>query len=448
MSDTIAAIATPPGSGAIALLRISGPEAIAVADQIFQGSTSPSQMQSRHTYFGVVVDGSEIIDEVLLTVFRAPKSYTGEDLVEVSGHGGALIVARLLEAVLQAGARLARPGEFTQRAYLHGKMDLTQAEAVMDLITAQTRHAQRAALEQRSGRLGQEIEKIKQKLLTIVAHLEASFDFPEDDIDPEQEELLRARMEACRDYLLKLLGTAEEGRLLREGISLALCGAPNAGKSSLLNKLLGVERAIVSPIAGTTRDTIEEQATLGGFPFRVIDTAGIRLTEDPVEHEGVLRAHRVAETADHSLHLVDATQVEEFIPPITSEELLVFNKVDLIENRLALQQRYPSALLISCATGEGIETLIETLIERLVGKKATYIEAAPSPLAINTRHQVCLKRALDAIERALSLVVTHAPLELLAIELHASLQAVGEVTGEVHCEEILGEIFSTFCIGK
>jgi tRNA modification GTPase len=489
MSDTITAIATPPGLGAIAVLRISGPEAITVANQIFRGSKQPSLMESRRAYFGMVLDGNEIIDEVLLTVFRAPNSYTGEELVEVSGHGGALIAARLLETALKAGARLARPGEFTQRAYLHGKMDLTQAEAVMDLITAQTRQAQRAALEQRSGRLGQEMKKIKQELLTIVAHLEASFDFPEDDIDPEKEEFLRARMKACRDHFLKLLATAEEGRLLREGITLALCGAPNAGKSSLLNKLLGMERAIVSPIAGTTRDTIEEHVVLGGFPFRVIDTAGIRPTEDLVEQEGVLRAQAAAENADGSLHLVDAMEVEKTmypfsgldsrtarlsserpkgseegnllteelagnvngyktIQPISSEELLVFNKIDLIEDRSTLQKLHPNALLISCATGEGIERLVETLIERLLGKKATSMETAPSSLAINARHQACLQHALDSMERALSLEATHAPLELLAIELHASLQAVGEVTGEVNSEEILGEIFSTFCIGK
>lgn len=448
MFDTIAAIATPPGSGAIVLIRISGSEAIDIARKIFQGSTSPTKMQSRYTYFGKIVDHGRVIDEVLLTIFHAPKSYTGEDVVEVSGHGGVFIAARLLETILQQGARLARPGEFTQRAYLHGKMDLTQAEAVMDLITAQTEHAERVALEQRAGALGQEIKKIREELLHIVAHLEAFFDFPEDDVASVDGPFLRASIESVRNHLVKLLATAEEGRLLREGLSLALCGAPNAGKSSLLNKLLQVERAIVSPVAGTTRDTIEEMATLGGFPFRLIDTAGIRATEDLIEHEGVLRARNTAQHADYTLHLVDATECHRPIEPIASHELLVLNKIDLIINRSSLAKMHPDAVMISCNTGEGMDTLISALMKRLFGNKGSFTEEAPSSFAINTRHKVCLKRALDAIEKALILEAVQEPLELLAIELRAALNAIGEVTGEVNSEEILGTIFSTFCIGK
>jgi len=448
MFDTIAAIATSPGSGAIAIIRISGSEAINIAQKIFQGSTSPSKMQSRYAYFGKIVDHGKVIDEVLLTIFHAPKSYTGEDVVEVSGHGGAFIAARLLETILQQGARLARPGEFTQRAYLHGKMDLTQAEAVMDLITAQTEHAERVALEQRAGVLGQEIKKIRAELLNVVAHLEAFFDFPEDDISAVDGPFLRAPMERVRNHLLSLLATAEEGRLLREGLSLALCGAPNVGKSSLLNKLLQVERAIVSPTAGTTRDTIEEMATLGGFPFRVIDTAGIRITEDLIEREGVLRAQHAAQHADYTLHLVDATECHTLIEPIASHELLVLNKIDLIIHRSALEKMYPDAVMISCHTGEGLDALITTLIKHLFDNKGPFAKEAPSILAINARHKVCLKRALDGIEHALILEAQKEPLELLATELHAALNAIGEVTGEVNSEEILGTIFSTFCIGK
>jgi tRNA modification GTPase len=405
-------------------------------------------MQSRYAYFGKIVDEGRVIDEVLLTIFHSPKSYTGEDLVEVSGHGGAFITARLLETILQQGARLARPGEFTQRAYLHGKMDLTQAEAVMDLITAQTEHAERIALEQRAGVLGQEIKKLREELLHIVAHLEAFFDFPEDDIASVDEPFLRASIESIRNHLVRLLATAEEGRLLREGLSLALCGAPNAGKSSLLNKLLQVERAIVSPTAGTTRDTIEEMATLGGFPFRVIDTAGIRIAEDLIENEGVLRARNAAQHADYTLHLVDATECHRPIEPIASHELLVLNKIDLIINRSSLAKMYPDAVMISCNTGEGMDTLIPVLMKRLFGDKGPFAEAVPSSLVINARHKVCLKRALDAIQKALIVEATQEPLELLAIELHTALNAIGEVTGEVDSEEILGTIFSTFCIGK
>jgi tRNA modification GTPase len=448
MNDTITAIATPPGSGAIAVLRISGPEAIPLVDQLFQGNTRPSLMESRRSYCGTIVHEEHLLDEVLLTIFRAPKSYTGEDVVEISGHGGALIVARLLEATLSKGARLARPGEFTQRAYLHGKMDLTQAEAVMDLISSQTRHAQRIALAQRSGRLSQEIEKIKCELLTMVAHLEAFFDFPDEDIHPEEGALLRTRMESSRHHLVQLLDTAEEGRLVREGASLVLCGSPNVGKSSLFNKLLEMDRAIVSPTAGTTRDTIEEMTTLGGFPFRVIDTAGIRLTEDLIEREGVARAQRAVNNADDVLHLVDARDINQIIEPISKNELLIFNKVDLIANRDSLQKKFPSALMISCMTGEGMETLITTIIKRATGKKEECREATPSLLAINARHQACLSRALHSIDKAIVLESMREPLELLSIELHDALEAVGEVTGEVDSEEILGTIFSTFCIGK
>ena len=292
------------------------------------------------------------------------------------------------------------------------------------------------------------MEKIKQELLKIVAHLEAFFDFPEDDITPEQGRLLRTRMESCRHQIVALLSTAEKGRLLRDGASLVLCGAPNVGKSSLLNKFLEMDRAIVSPTAGTTRDTIEEMTILGGFPFRIIDTAGIRLTEDLIEREGVLRAEKAIKNADDVLHLIDATDIEETMAPISEGELLIFNKIDLITNRASLQKKFPSALMISCATGEGMETLIATVIERAMGKTGPFNEATPSLLAINARHQDCLNRALDSIEKALVVEATHEPLELLAIDLHDALEAVGEVTGGVDSEEILGTIFSSFCIGK
>jgi tRNA modification GTPase len=282
----------------------------------------------------------------------------------------------------------------------------------------------------------------------MVAHLEAFLDFPDEDINPEEGALLRTRMESSRHHLVQLLDTAEEGRLVREGASLVLCGSPNVGKSSLFNKLLEMERAIVSPTAGTTRDTIEEMTTLGGFPFRVIDTAGIRLTEDLIEREGVARAQRAVNNADDVLHLVDARDINQIIEPISKNELLIFNKVDLIANRDSLQKKFPSALMISCMTGEGMETLITTIIKRATGKKEECREATPSLLAINARHQACLSRALHSIDKAIVLESMREPLELLSIELHDALEAVGEVTGEVDSEEILGTIFSTFCIGK
>lgn len=445
MQETIAALATPPGEGALAVIRISGPRALAVADAIFCGKKSPSTMEERSVAFGRIVDaGGDILDEVLLTVFRNPRSYSGEDLVEVSGHGGSLVSSRVLTAALEAGARMARPGEFTERAFLNGKLDLTQAEAVMDLISASTPRAARAAASQLEGRLGEEIHTLRGELLGCVAHLEAFIDFPEEGIDPESGVALRKRMEGILGHLTRLLSTANEGRLLREGITLALCGAPNAGKSSLLNRLLGSERAIVSEVAGTTRDTIEERASLGGYPFRVIDTAGLRETSDPVEREGVERARHAADNADLRIHLVDASQTEQPITPLFEEEMIVWNKVDLVpgEKRSALSED----LMISCQTGEGIEQLVEAIVAKVTGRSGG--EGSPDGAAINARHQECLKRAASALQETITLLGAGGPPELVAVELRSALAAVGEIVGEAGTEEILGKIFSSFCIGK
>jgi tRNA modification GTPase len=385
-----------------------------------------------------------VLDEVLLTVFRNPRSYTGEDLVEISGHGGPVVASRVLAAVLAAGARMARPGEFTERAFHNGKLDLTQAEAVMDLINAQTDRSAKAATSQLEGRLGSEINSLRAELLETVAHLEAFIDFPEEGIDPESGEALRKRMESVGVHLDRLLATANEGRLLREGITLALCGAPNAGKSSLLNRLLGVERAIVSEIAGTTRDTIEERASLGGYPFRVIDTAGLRETEDPVEREGVERARCAAEAADLRIHLVDAAQ-QKLPEALFPDELLVFNKIDLVSDRGAFAKGIP----ISCRTGEGIEVLVAAILAKVTGRSASTLgEAAPDVTAINTRHCDCLRKAKGHLGAAIALLESGEPPELVAVELRTALGDVGEIVGEAGTEEILGKIFSSFCIGK
>ena len=442
MDETIAAIATPPGEGALAVIRISGKNAIAVADALFRGRTIPSHTEERRVLFGRIIDSAgTVIDEVLLTLFRNPRSYTGEDLVEISGHGGSVVASRVLATVLAAGARMARPGEFTERAFLNGKLDLTQAEAVMDLISAQTPRAARAAAGQLEGRLGEEIMTLRGELLETVAHLEAFIDFPEEGIDPESGAVLLGRMEAIADHIDRLLATANEGRLLREGVTLALCGAPNAGKSSLLNRLLGMERAIVNAAPGTTRDTIEERASLGGYPFRVIDTAGLRETSDPVEREGVERARKAAESADLRIHLVDGVTLEGMDPHF-ADELLVINKIDLVADLRSL----PDVLKISCITGEGVEALIASILARVI--RYCQGEALPDGAAINERHQDCLHRAASALSMAAGLLGKGESPELVAVELRTSLSAVGEVVGEAGTEEILGKIFSSFCIGK
>jgi tRNA modification GTPase len=441
--ETIAAIATPPGEGALAVIRISGIKALDVADMVFRGKAMPSRTEERRVLFGAIIDSNgETIDEVLLTTFRNPRSYTGEDLVEISGHGGPVVSSRVLAAVLSAGARMARPGEFTERAFLNGKLDLTRAEAVMDLIGAQTERAAKAATGQLEGRLGAAINALRAEILEAVAHLEAFIDFPEEGIDPESGEVLRRRMESVESRLVSLLATANEGRLLREGITLALCGAPNAGKSSLLNRLLGFDRSIVSETAGTTRDTIEERASLGGYPFRMIDTAGLRETDDPVEREGVERAHRAAGDADLLLHLVDASTQKGPVEPLFPDELMVLNKVDLVKDRSALS----AGIAISCHTGEGVESLVAAILTKVTGRNAS--EAAPDVTAINTRHRDCLRKAQGHLAAAIALLESGEPPELVAVELRSALGDVGEIVGEAGTEEILGKIFSSFCIGK
>src|SRR5438270_7124304 len=303
--ETIAAISTAAGEAAIALIRISGEKAIAVADKVFRGKQRPSDLQSQTQHLGEIVENGAAIDQVMLAVHRAPATYTGEDLVEISCHGGALVTAKVLEMCLRAGARAARPGEFTERAYLNGKIDLTQAEAVIDLIRAQTDLALRSATEQLSGRLGEQFRNLRQRLIEIIAHVEASMDFPEEGISPADIATIRNRLELLRSQIDKLIATTETGRILREGLRVVIFGATNAGKSSLLNRMLGFDRAIVNEMHGTTRDSIEERINLRGIALRLFDTAGFRAPENTVERQGIERTQRSLETADLRLHVID-----------------------------------------------------------------------------------------------------------------------------------------------
>nr|MDQ6939936.1 tRNA uridine-5-carboxymethylaminomethyl(34) synthesis GTPase MnmE [Verrucomicrobiota bacterium] len=300
--ETIAAISTPVGEGAIALVRISGADAIAIADRIFRGTKKPSEFATHVQHLGEILAGERVVDQVMLSVHRAPQSYTGEDLVEISCHGGIVVSAQVLEACLTSGARAARGGEFTERAYLNGKMDLTQAEAVIDLIRAQTDLALRSATEQLEGKLGAAIRMIRDAIVDLLAHVEAAIDFPEEGISPDTEEKLRARLAQICEKIDALLATEQRGRILREGVRVVIYGATNAGKSSLLNRLLGYDRAIVSHIPGTTRDTIEEVINLRGVPVRLLDTAGVRETSDELERAGLERTEKSLGAADLILH--------------------------------------------------------------------------------------------------------------------------------------------------
>src|SRR5213082_3044204 len=333
VSDTIAAISTPPGEGAIALVRVSGANAIEVADKIFHGKETPSQFEPHVHHFGEIF-GPEgrLIDQVVLSIHRAPASYSGEDLVEISCHGGTLVSAKILEACLRAGARAARPGEFTERAFLNGKMDLTQAEAVIDLIRAKTDLALRSATEQLEGRLGEQIGKIREELVELLAHINASIDFPEEGITPDEGETLGARFGSIREEIAALLATADHGCVLREGVRVVIYGATNAGKSSLLNRLLGYDRVIVSDTHGTTRDTIEETVNLEGVPIRLLDTAGLRASESELEREGIARTEKSLKLANLRLHIAERNAPKPaYFNGQTSDptEIVVLNKSDL-----------------------------------------------------------------------------------------------------------------------
>jgi len=444
-SPTIAAIATPPGVGAISLVRISGPGAVEIADLACGGiaSTSMPRLARRCK---IRDKNGAVIDDGLLTVFLAPKSFTGEDTVEFAGHGGILVTREILSRFLECGAVHASPGEFSQRAFLNGKLDLTQAEGIMDLISAQTRLALRAAHSQLEGTLGKRTTAARDELLEILAHLEAWIDFPDEDIDPQTTTQLRSRIDGILGTIASLLATADQGRVLREGVRTVIFGEPNVGKSSLLNRLLGFDRAIVSDIPGTTRDTIEEVINLGGIPLRLVDTAGVRESEDIIESQGIQRTVRQIEDADLLLEIADASQIRPqraVYPSHHATHLLVLNKSDLGEHP---SWKGVEATRISCMAGDGFGMLTEKIRTALHFTEADFGEHA---IAINARHQASLALADTNLRAALDLLTEeNSDPELAAIDLREALDALGEIPGKVDTEDLLGVIFSTFCIGK
>lgn len=447
MTDTIAAIATPPGQGAIAVLRISGPDALPVCRKVLRASP----LQPRIQTFGRIVDASsgETIDEVLATYFPAPRSYTGEELVEISCHGGLLVTQSVFEAILSAGARPAEPGEFTQRAFLNEKMDLTQAEAVMDLIAAQTNLARRTALAQLRGKLGRDIESFRRELISLLAQIEAHIDFPEEDIEPQTAAQLAGRIDRLIADIQALAATADQGRLLREGVRTVLCGEPNSGKSSLLNRLAGYDRAIVTSQPGTTRDTIEESINLRGIPLRLIDTAGLRDPLDPVEREGIARSAREIAGAELVLEIIDGhlppSQTAQRIEPGSGAiHLRILNKADLgLDPAWAREPTRPPA--ISCETGEGLDALKACILRALFHEER---EHANPEVAVNTRHLNSLRHSQTHLQAARTALSSSLPPELIAVDLRSALHALDDILGKTDVESILSEIFSSFCIGK
>ncbi len=443
IDDTIAAISTPIGEGALAVIRLSGPCALSVVTRVFRGAFPTAKFVPRRVVFGGIHDCSGKVDEVLVTYFRSPNSYTGEDVVEVSCHGGVLVTRRVLDLLLTGGARMANPGEFTQRAFLNGKMDLTQAEAVMDLIRAQTELALRAANEQLAGHLGSELTEIRELLLTTLAHIEAYIDFPDEQIDPDTGKALRDRILALENRLDRLLATADQGRVLRHGLRTVIYGAPNVGKSSLLNLLLGYDRAIVSEVPGTTRDTIEEVINVRGIPVRLIDTAGARESSDFVESEGIRRARRQVEQADLVIHVVDSSLPPSGVKLVDrSRAVLLLNKADL-----GIHPEWQTApgIKFSCKEKSGLEDLNQAIWNRVMGGAVRLDDVR---VAINARHQACLQNAKQLLETGRRSLEDGKSPEFISIELRGALDAVGEVVGRLDTEDLLGKIFSEFCIGK
>ena len=458
--DAIAAIATPLGEGGLAVVRLSGAQALAIADQCFsptgKSSLKPSAAPTHTIQFGKIIHDGKMIDEVLLSVLRAPRTFTREDTVEISCHGGLLPAKLVLDALLAAGARLAEPGEFTKRAFLNGRIDLAQAEAVADLIHSRTELALAAANEQLAGKLSQKINLVRGDLMHTLAHVEAHLDFPEEDIAPDTKGKLLQRLEAGLAFMDELLRTANEGQILRCGIRAAIIGRPNAGKSSLLNQLLGRDRAIVSHIPGTTRDTIEETANVRGIPVVFIDTAGLREARDEIELEGIRRSRESLTQAELILHVLDAGEPlmaadESYLAEFADKKrILVRNKTDLpVKLQLGTEFEIRNSKFeiadVCCLSGQGIEALKDA-IKKLVW--AGEIKAEMLQVAINSRHQDALNRTRFSARAATDALAAGATLELVAMDLRIAANAVGEIVGKTTTEDLLDKIFSSFCIGK
>ena len=454
LEDTIAAIATPLGEGGLAVVRLSGARALDIADKSFlpagKHSLMPSTAPTHTIHFGKIVRDGKIIDEVLLSVLRAPRTFTREDTVEISCHGGILPAKLVLDTLLENGARLAEPGEFTKRAFLNGRIDLAQAEAVADLIHSRTELALAAANEQLAGKLSQRINRLRDDLMHTLAHVEAHIDFPDEDIAPDTKAQLLKRLENDVAFMDELLRTANEGQILRRGIRAAIVGRPNVGKSSLLNQLLGRDRAIVSPIAGMTRDTIEETANIRGLPVVFIDTAGLREARDEIEREGIRRSRESLANAEFILHVLDASE-----PPAEADEnyftefagkkrILVRNKTDL-PLKLELPALDAPIVDVCCLSGQGIEALKDAIKELVWSGE---IRAGMLQVMINSRHQDALHRARTAVRRTIDALLGDATLELAAMDLRIAVNAVGEIVGKTATEDLLDSIFSEFCIGK
>jgi len=451
LDDTIAAISTPIGQGGIGIVRLSGPDAWTIAEALFQPArgTFGERVRPNSLTYGHIVgpDSGQRVDEVLLSAMRAPHTYTRQDVIEINGHGGPLPLQEILRLCLAQGARPAEPGEFTLRAFVNGRLDLAQAEAVLDVIEAKTAASLRVAVEQLGGRLSQRVRDVRAKLLALLAYLVATIDFYDQEI-PEQD--VEGPLREAQADLQALLREAERGLIYRQGVRVAIIGRPNVGKSSLLNALLRSERAIVTPVPGTTRDTLEETINLGGIPVVLVDTAGINQTDDPVERIGVERSRAAVERADLVLLMIDGSE------PLQAADhdvaALCGSKPTLVlRNKCDLPAAKQNALLpdaphrdISALNGEGLDALESALREMILGG----VQSGSEPLASNPRHRDLFRQAGDHVNDALIGLTEGATHDLLSIDVSEAVEALGQVTGESAGEELLTTLFGRFCIGK
>ena len=456
--DTIAAISTPMGEGAIAIVRLSGPDAVAVADRVYKGTNRLTEVPTHTIHYGKLVDheADRVVDEVMVSVMRAPKTFTREDVIELNCHGGVVAVNRVLELILaQPEVRLAEPGEFTKRAFLNGRIDLSQAEAVMDLIRAKTDRAMHVAVSQIEGRLSKLVQDLRQQLLQTIAAIEVNIDYPEYDAEEMTQQIVERDAGAVRAILAELLTTARQGKILREGLSTAIIGRPNVGKSSLLNTLVQEAKAIVTDIAGTTRDTIEEYVNVRGVPLKLIDTAGIRETEDIVERMGVEKSRQALKTADLILLVLNGNDV------LTDEDVLLFEAIKgmnaiIIVNKSDLAQQIDLVRVTKLADGRPIVTTslleeagvndLEAAIASLFFEQG--VESQDMTYVSNARHIQLIKRASQMIEDALGAAEAAMPIDMVQIDLRRAWDTLGEINGDTAQDSLLDQLFSQFCLGK
>lgn len=458
--STIAAISTPIGQGGIGIIRISGEKSLEIINKIFKNKRNSKEFNSYRIKYGHIYDENELIDEVLVSYFKAPNSYTGEDVCEINCHGGNLVVKRILEIVIKNGAELAMPGEFTKRAFLNGKLDLSQAEAVMDVINSKSIKENKISMQQLEGYLGRKIAEIKGNIMNILVDIEANIDYPEYDIEEVQRAKINKVLEKAVQDLDSLEKTFDEGKILKEGINTVIIGRPNVGKSSLLNALLKEDRAIVTSVAGTTRDTIEETLTIKGIPLKIVDTAGIRETDDIVEGIGVEKSKKALENADLVLFLLDSTEEisEEDITLLKLVEdknyIVLINKIDIGTkmNKEQVEQiinndneKKAKIVEISAQKEIGLKEL-ENIIEEMFN--LSKIDVNNEIVITNARHKHAINKAKEEMKNVLNSNKMEIPVDMLSIDLQNALQHLGEITGETVSEDVINEIFKKFCLGK